>query len=85
MVIRGSLLVCLVGPEKLAGLQGRMWERHRQELLMKLSREEKDAGWRERPQCEGRIGVAILWCCTGESLKQVLRLVLCFSCWTFKY
>lgn len=44
MVIRGSLSVCLVGPEKLAGLQGRMWERHRQELLVKLSREEKDAG-----------------------------------------
>lgn len=43
MVIRGSLSVFLVGPGKLAGLQGRMQERHRQELLMKLSREEKDA------------------------------------------
>lgn len=44
MVIRGSLSVGLVGPGKLAGLQGRMQERHRQELLMKPSREEKDAG-----------------------------------------
>lgn len=43
MVIRGSLSACLVGPGKLAGPQGRMWEKHRQELLMKLSSEEKDA------------------------------------------
>lgn len=44
MVIRGSLSACPVGPGKLAGLQGRMWEKHRQELLMKLSREDQDAG-----------------------------------------
>lgn len=44
MIIRGSLSACLVGPGKLAGLQGRMWEKHQQELLMKLSKEEEDAG-----------------------------------------
>lgn len=41
---QGLSLIYPVGPGKLAGLQGRMWERHQQELLMKPSREEKDAG-----------------------------------------
>ena len=44
MVIRGLLSACPVGPGKLVRLQGRMQERHRQELLVKPRREEKGVG-----------------------------------------